>query len=386
MPVKERTTVEAFLALPETKPYRELIAGEVVEKAMPNRLHSRTVSRLLQALWNYFDRTGEGEAETELRRADVVQEWVYLPDVSVTLSERLSVDQSPGRGPVAVSADFAIEVLSPEDRPGRVLQRVDFYLRSGTRLLWVIDPDLDLVTIYEPGHEPRGAQPPATIDATPVLRDFRLDLADFFAAVHGQRPLQRPYTACMPVKERTTVDAFLALPETKPYRELIAGEVVEKAMPNASHSQTVGRLIQRLWNYLDKTREGKAETELRHADAGQDWVYLPDVSVTLAGRRPVDPALEHGPVLVPPDFAIEVLSPDDRAGRLSQRVDFYLRSGTRLVWVIDPEIDLVTSYEPGREPRVAQAPAVIDATPVLREFRLDLADFFAAVHGEARPS
>jgi Uma2 family endonuclease len=89
------------------------------------------------------------------------------------------------------SADFAIEVLSPDDRPGRVSQRVDFYLHSGTRLVWVIDPDIDLVTIYEPGHEPRVAQSPVTIDAQPVLRDFHLDLADFFATVHGEaRPAE----------------------------------------------------------------------------------------------------------------------------------------------------------------------------------------------------
>jgi hypothetical protein len=35
-----RLSVDEFLALPETKPYRELIAGEVVEKRMGSSLYS----------------------------------------------------------------------------------------------------------------------------------------------------------------------------------------------------------------------------------------------------------------------------------------------------------------------------------------------------------
>jgi Uma2 family endonuclease len=54
------------------------------------------------------------------------------------------------RGPVEVPPDFAIEVLSPGDYPGRVLEKADFYMRSGTELLWIVDPELESVTVYGP--------------------------------------------------------------------------------------------------------------------------------------------------------------------------------------------------------------------------------------------
>ncbi len=52
-------------------------------------------------------------------------------------------------------------------------------------------------------------------------------------------------------------------------------------------------------------------TELRHVQDDEQRIYLPDVSVTLKGRLPK--GQQRGPVEVSPDFAVEVLSPDDRA-------------------------------------------------------------------------
>jgi Uma2 family endonuclease len=49
-------------------------------------------------------------------------------------------------------------------------------------------------------------------------------------------------------------------------------------------------------------------------------------------------ALPHEvtPVLMKPDLAIEVLSPEDEPGDMMSRVSDYLLSGTAAVWVIDP--------------------------------------------------
>jgi Uma2 family endonuclease len=166
----------------------------------------------------------------------------------------------------------------------------------------------------------------------------------------------------MATKTRMSVEEFLKLPETKPYRELIDGEVVAKSMPNKRHSRVVSRLITRLGTYLERTGEGDVDTELRHAESDEDWVFLPDISVTVASRVP---PLDQNPVEIMPDMAIEVLSPDDRPGRVSRRVDFFLRNGVRLVWIVDPVDETVTVYRPGEYVELYTAPAQLRAMPIL---------------------
>lgn len=40
---------------------------------------------------------------------------------------------------------------------------------------------------------------------------------------------------------------------------------------------------------------------------------------------------------MPPEIAIEVLSPDDRAGYLEEKIADYLAFGVPYIWVINPE-------------------------------------------------
>ncbi len=183
----------------------------------------------------------------------------------------------------------------------------------------------------------------------------------------------------MSTKARVSIGEFLAMPETKPYKELVDGEVVEKPMPVPSHGRLVAEIITEFTLFLRQHAEAAVETEVRHADLDNDWVFLPDVSVTKKGRRR-PPAEETGPVEVMPDLAIEVLSPDDRPGRITRRVSYYTRAGVSLLWIVDPVDESVTIFERGAPPRVARAPEALSAAPVLTGFTLDLARLFATLH------
>jgi Uma2 family endonuclease len=93
----------------------------------------------------------------------------------------------------------------------------------------------------------------------------------------------------MATKTRMSVEDFLALEETKPYLELVNGEVVQKMAPTVRHSDLVVRCVVLLSSYLERTREGRVMTEVRHLSSAEGRVYLPDVAVTLKGRFPRDP-------------------------------------------------------------------------------------------------
>ena len=184
----------------------------------------------------------------------------------------------------------------------------------------------------------------------------------------------------MVTKTRVSLAEYLAMKECKPYLELIDGEVVQKSMAGLSHSTMVIELITELRIYLRASGEGRVETELRHIEREDEWVFLPDISFTLKSRITGTPAESRGLVEVLPDLAIEVLSPDDQPGRVSQKIAHYMAAGVRLLWVIDPEAERVTVWQPGEAPRDLAAPAVLNAAPILAGFEVDLAALFASLH------
>ena len=184
----------------------------------------------------------------------------------------------------------------------------------------------------------------------------------------------------MATKTRVSLAQYLAMEECKPHLELIDGEVVQKSMPSYSHATLVSELVTELNNYVRRTHEARVTTEMRHLQRDDAWVFLPDIAVTLKTRLFASPSQLRGPVEVLPDLAVEVLSPDDQPGRLSQRIAHYMASGVRLLWVIDPETERVTVWEPGKTPRDLAAPAVLTAAPVLAGFDLDLAALFPRLH------
>jgi len=84
----------------------------------------------------------------------------------------------------------------------------------------------------------------------------------------------------------------------------------------------------------------------------------------------------------PPRLAVEVLSPDNRADRITRKITDYLRNGVDVVWLVDPEIQVVTIYRRDKGPEVVEAHQEITAEGVLPGFRCPLAEFFL-LPGEA---
>lgn len=76
--------------------------------------------------------------------------------------------------------DVAVEVLSPDDRPGYVRERVAEWLEAGTQAVWVVDPRKRNVTVHEAG----GASVYGEQDRFPggvLLPGFELPVHDLFA-------------------------------------------------------------------------------------------------------------------------------------------------------------------------------------------------------------
>lgn len=147
----------------------------------------------------------------------------------------------------------------------------------------------------------------------------------------------------MTTKTRLTLEEFLRRPETKPASEYDDGEVYRKPIPSTWHGYIQRLLSYVLTLYLKAHQIGDAGSEIRcvFGPHGGRRAYVPDylfIRGVPLGFGPVNGSWQG-----PPDLAVEILSPDDRMTRVLRKLNFYLRHGVRVVWVIDPENRTITT-------------------------------------------
>lgn len=211
---------------------------------------------------------------------------------------------------------------------------------------------------------------------------FSTSRTDYRSNFQVQSPSSAVYTGCMStvLAPRMTLDEFLQLPETEPASEFICGEVIQKAMPSYNHGLLASILVFLFETYFRRNREGFVVVEVRHSEREESRAYLPDVGIVSIKNVPKDYLTRSkGPIESPPDIAIEILSPDDRPGRVSEKLTFYMRAGVPLVWIIDPETRELHAHRPGLASTVHRAGEIIDAQPVLTDFQLSIDELFAVL-------
>ena len=79
-----------------------------------------------------------------------------------------------------VVPDLAVEVLSPDDRPRQVLDKVGEYLQAGVRLVWVIDPRRERAVAYRSLTDVTNLGLDDNLDGGEVLPGFSVRLREVF--------------------------------------------------------------------------------------------------------------------------------------------------------------------------------------------------------------
>ena len=80
-----------------------------------------------------------------------------------------------------------------------------------------------------------------------------------------------------------------------------------------------------------------------------------------------------------PDLAVEVISPNDLASEVNEKIDEYLSAGVSLVWVIDPDSKTVSVYrKDGSTARLRESDE-LSGEDVIPGFSCKVNDIFADV-------
>jgi Uma2 family endonuclease len=127
--VADKLTLEKFRATyTECKPYYELLDGEAVQKAVPTKRHS-----VLQNVFSFLLKDLGFKARPELTLA-ISESWEPTPDVCGVLGPD-DDEPYPTR-----AVPVVIEILSPDDRFTRVVQKCRRYSQWGVPDILVFDP------------------------------------------------------------------------------------------------------------------------------------------------------------------------------------------------------------------------------------------------------
>lgn len=179
----ERMSAPALLTAEELErlnlPNRrtELVRGRLVVREPAGYLHGTIAMRIGSAIHQHVEANSLGgvfAAETGFTLARG-PDTVRAPDVAFIRSDRLL--DPPPRGFAELAPDLAVEVLSPDDRPGEVLEKVGDWLNAGTSLVWVVDPTRRIARVYRADGSETEMETNGVLDGKELLPGFQLSLA-----------------------------------------------------------------------------------------------------------------------------------------------------------------------------------------------------------------
>jgi Uma2 family endonuclease len=124
-------SVEEYLRT-SYRPDCDYVDGEVVERNLGERKHSRTQREILYYLRDRYPKLRE--RLLPVQRVQVRPTRFRIPDVCITAAD------APDEEIVTTAPELCIEILSPEDTVTRTMERIKEYFRMGVATCWIVDP------------------------------------------------------------------------------------------------------------------------------------------------------------------------------------------------------------------------------------------------------
>lgn len=159
----------------------ELVRGRLVVREPPSAWHGKVAARLTYLLGEFVYRRNSGllfGQDTGFRIASN-PDTVRGADVAFVSIDRAA--QIGRAGYPALVPDLVVEIVSPGDRPGELLNRVGDWLNAGARLVWVIDPEHEVARVHRLDGSIQLVAAHDLLDGEDVLPGFSCPLEEVFA-------------------------------------------------------------------------------------------------------------------------------------------------------------------------------------------------------------
>ena len=167
---------------------------------------------------------------------------------------------------------------------------------------------------------------------------------------------------------------YVNLPDKQ--TELVRGQLIVREPPGYQHGVVALKIAVLIANYVRDHELGivvAAETGFK-LFSNPDTVRAADAAYLGRQRAPDPPP--SGYLTLAPDLAVEVVSPNDRAGEVQAKVSDWLNAGSRLVWVIDPIRECAVVYRDDGSIDLLADQDALSGEAVLPEFSCPLDDIW----------
>ena len=159
--------------------------------------------------------------------------------------------------------------------------------------------------------------------------------------------------------------------------EYVKGELIPMAAPSAEHGLIGANVSWYLSQYVRENQLGAVVGSETGFQVGER-VLRPDVAFVSTPRLPED-LLKAFPV--PPDLAVEVISPSEAFRKVVEKAFAYLEAGTRLVWVIEPGSKTVLVYRSETDITLLTSDDTLTGEDVVEGFACQVAELFELPRG-----
>ncbi len=173
-----------------------------------------------------------------------------------------------------------------------------------------------------------------------------------------------------PVPGTMTLEEFLTS-DLDDY-EYVKGELVPMSATSLEHGRICANVSGCLRLYMRENRLDArvfVETGFRVGEG----VLKPDVAFLSAARVPED---EKKAAPIPPDLAVEIISPSDVSQRVVEKAFAYLEAGTRRVWVLQPVSKTVMVYRSETDITLLMPSDTLTGEDVVEGFACQVAELF----------
>ena len=174
-------TAEELLELHSKGVRGELIRGELSETMPSGEAHGNVVAKLVYLLMTYVmpRRLGRVTASDSGVRLDRTLDTVREPDVGFFSEEKFQ-GAEPVAGYSEAIPDLVVEVISPSERLSAVHDKAFMWLRYGTRLVWVVNPNRRQIAVYREGEPVHTLTDTDSLDGLDVIPGFACAVSDVF--------------------------------------------------------------------------------------------------------------------------------------------------------------------------------------------------------------
>lgn len=159
----------------------ELIAGRIMPRHFKTVQNGICAGNFAESLGRHTRRIKQGRIHIggigiyTHRHPDIIR----AADVAYISNERFAQQKRKG-GYLDIAPELVVEVLSPDDCWQEVMHKMREYFGVGVQLVWVADPDEQVVYVYRSPTDVREFKSGDSLTADAILNGFAVPVADLF--------------------------------------------------------------------------------------------------------------------------------------------------------------------------------------------------------------